>query len=320
MAGAEDGGELVEVADGCHAWMAGEATWGMSNAGLVTGPESSLLVDTLFDLHLTRRMLDAMGRHTAEAPIGTVVNTHANGDHCYGNALLADTHILTSAATAAEMADVPPAMMAAMAELEGELGDTFRRFFGRFDFSGFELPPVDETFAGSHALQVGGLDVQLIEVGPAHTAGDTIAWIPDRRVVYTGDICFIGSTPIVWAGPFSNWIAALDRITDLGPDVVVPGHGPVTDVAGVAEVREYLVFVDREARRRHEAGLDVVAAARDIALGDFAGLADRGRVVANVDAVYRELDPAHDTMAVTDLFLEMARYEQGRARSPGIVD
>jgi glyoxylase-like metal-dependent hydrolase (beta-lactamase superfamily II) len=310
MPDAEGQGDLVEVGDGCFAWLAGEATWGMSNAGLVAGGESSLLVDTLFDLHLTRRMLDAMATHTARAPIGTVVNTHANGDHCYGNALVADAHILTSAATAAEMAEVPPAMMAAMAELEGELGETFRHFFGRFDFAGFELPPVDETFAGAHMLEVGGLDIQLIEVGPAHTAGDTIAWIPDRRVVYTGDICFIGSTPIVWAGPVSNWVAACDRIIGLDPDVVVPGHGPVTEVAGVREVREYLVFIDREARRRHDAGLDVVAAARDIALGEFTGWLDRGRVVANVDAVYRELEPARDAMAVTDLFLEMARYEQ----------
>jgi glyoxylase-like metal-dependent hydrolase (beta-lactamase superfamily II) len=311
MAASAMGGELVEVADGCFAWLAGEATWGMSYAGLVTGPSSSLLVDTLFDLHLTGAMLDVMGPHTSGAPIGTVVNTHANGDHCYGNALVADAHILTSSATAAEMADVPPAMMAAMAELEGDLGDTFRRFFGRFDFTGFELPPVDETFEGHHRLQVGDLDVELIEVGPAHTAGDTIAWIPDRRVVFTGDICFIDSTPIVWAGPVSNWIAALDRIVALDPEIVVPGHGPVSDLAGVAEVHEYLVFVEQEARRRHEAGLDVVSAARDIALGDFTDLADRGRVVANVDAVYRELDPGHDTLAVTDLFVEMARYELG---------
>ena len=306
-----DGGRLVEVGDGCFAWLAGEATWGMSNAGLITGPEVSVLVDTLFDLHLTGHMLDAMGVHTGQAPIGTVVNTHANGDHCYGNALVADAHIVTSAATAAEMQDVPPAMMDAMAQLEGELGDTFRRFFGRFDFAGFELPPVDETFEGTHDLDVGGLDVQLIELGPAHTEGDTIAWIPDRGVVYTGDICFIGSTPIVWAGPVSNWISACDRIIDLAPDVVVPGHGPVTDVAGVVEVREYLAFVDREARRRHDAGLDVVEAAHDIALGAFTGLTDRGRLVANVDAVYRELDPAHDPLAVTDLFVEMARYEVG---------
>jgi glyoxylase-like metal-dependent hydrolase (beta-lactamase superfamily II) len=310
MSDPEGHGHLVEVADRCFAWLADEATWGMSNAGLVAGTESSLLVDTLFDLHLTRRMLEAMASHTARAPIGTVVNTHANGDHCYGNALVADAHILTSAATAAEMADVPPAMMAAMMGLEGELGETFRRFFGRFDFSDLELPPVDETFEGAHDLEVGGLEVQLIEVGPAHTAGDTIAWIPDSRVVYTGDICFIGSTPIVWAGPVSNWVAACDRIIDLDPDVVVPGHGPITDIAGVVEVREYLVFVDREARRRHDAGLDVVAAARDIALGHFTALLDRGRVVANVDAVYRELDPTHDAMAVTDLFMEMARYER----------
>ena len=93
---------LTEVADGCLAYLQGDGGWGWSNAGLVIGDGVSLLVDTLFDLKLTQRMLDAMGDHTRPAPIGTVVNTHANGDHCYGNQLVVDAQIVSSAATAAE--------------------------------------------------------------------------------------------------------------------------------------------------------------------------------------------------------------------------
>jgi glyoxylase-like metal-dependent hydrolase (beta-lactamase superfamily II) len=81
-------GELSELGDGCFAYVQGSGGWGWSNAGLVVGDGTSLLVDTLFDLRLTAAMLTAMADQTRAAPIGTVVNTHANGDHCYGNQLV----------------------------------------------------------------------------------------------------------------------------------------------------------------------------------------------------------------------------------------
>ena len=76
---------LHELGDGCFAYLQPDGGWGWSNAGLVAGDGASLLVDTLFDLRLTQRMLEAMAPVTATAPIATLVNTHANGDHCYGN-------------------------------------------------------------------------------------------------------------------------------------------------------------------------------------------------------------------------------------------
>ncbi len=86
---------LHEVADGVWAYLQPDGGWGWSNAGLVTGDNTSLLVDTLFDLRLTAEMLDEMRRTTPSAErITTVVNTHANGDHCYGNALLEDSEII----------------------------------------------------------------------------------------------------------------------------------------------------------------------------------------------------------------------------------
>ena len=91
---------LQEVADGCHAYVQADGSWGWSNAGLVVGDGVSLLVDTLFDLKLTQRMLDSMQPVTLASPIAQVVNTHANGDHCFGNILLDNTEIIASTATA----------------------------------------------------------------------------------------------------------------------------------------------------------------------------------------------------------------------------
>jgi glyoxylase-like metal-dependent hydrolase (beta-lactamase superfamily II) len=156
--------------------------------------------------------------------------------------------------------------------------------------------------------------VELIEVGPAHTAGDTIVYVADAKTMYTGDILFIGGTPIVWAGPLSNWVDACDLMLGMDIDTVVPGHGPLTDKAGIAGVRDYLAYIDVEAMQRHAAGIDAWEAARDIAreVGarpDFSGWGDFGRIAVNVETVYRTRDPLHRTPDVVEQFRRMARLE-----------
>jgi cyclase len=311
--------DLVELGSGCHAYLQGEGGWGWSNAGLVIGDGVSLLVDSLFDLHLTAAMLDRMAPLTAGAPIASLVNTHANGDHCYGNREVTErftgAEIVASNATAHEMAEVPPAMLAALNHAPGEVGELFRSFFGEFDFDGIELEPPTTTFDGRLTLDVGGRSIELIEVGPAHTAGDTIVHVPDASTVYTGDILFIGGTPIVWAGPLSNWIAACDLMLGLGVDTVVPGHGPITDRSGIVAVRDYLAFVEREASSCFDAGIDAFDAAREIARSigadeRFRALGEFGRIAVNVETVYRTLDPSHVTPDVVEQFRRMAELER----------
>ena len=305
---------LNDLGDGCFAYLQHDGSWGWSNAGLVVGDGASLLVDTLFDLRLTRDMLEAMSAATRVAPIGTLVNTHANGDHCYGNRLVGGAEIIASTATALEMAEVPPAMLAALNSAEGPLGNLFRHFFGAFDFDGVELSLPTRTFDQRLEVEVGGRVIELIEVGPAHTRGDTIVHVPDARTVYTGDILFIGGTPIVWAGPLSNWVAACDLMLGMDVEHVVPGHGPLTDKAGIVAVRDYLAFVDGAAAARHAAGVDAWDAAHDIAreIGareEFRGWSEFGRITVNVDTAYRALDPAHVSPDVIEQFRRMAEME-----------
>jgi cyclase len=302
--------KLVEVADAVWAYLPPDGTWGYSNAGLVGGEGTSLLVDTLFDLALTRAMLDRMRPVTDSSPVGTVVNTHANGDHCYGNQLLRDRRIVASEASAREMDEVPPAMLHALKQLDlGEDGSRYvAEAFGPFRFDDIEPTPPTDTFSGSLALDAGGRGIELEEVGPAHTAGDVLAWVPDAGVVFTGDILFIDSTPIVWAGPVANWLAACRRIRDLAPAVVVPGHGPLTGLDGVAQVEGYLEWLHREASRRHADGMDVVDAAWDLELGDYADWGAPERLIVNVDAVFAELDPGHKRLNALQSFGEMGRY------------
>jgi cyclase len=307
---------LHEVGNGCFAYLQPDGGWGYSNAGLVVGEGESLLVDTLFDLKLTQQMLDSMASATSASPINTVVNTHANGDHCYGNQLVRDATIIASSATAKEMSEVPPSMLAALNKAPGEVGDLFRSFFGDFSFDEVELVLPTETFDGRRSVSIGDKEVQLIEVGPAHTAGDTIAYVPNAKTVYTGDILFIGGQPIVWAGPLQNWIAACDVIVSLDCDVVVPGHGPITDNKGVRDVRDYLSFVLSEATNRKSAGMDAFDAAKEIAReisGNnalrFSDWKEFGRISVNVDTVYRSLDAAHKSPDVIEEFRRMAQIE-----------
>jgi len=300
---------LHEVADGVHAYLQPDGGWGWSNAGLVEGAGASMLVDTLFDLRLTREMLDAMGALTSARPIATVVNTHANGDHCYGNELVAGPGVefLASAAAAAEMDENPPAALAWMMErtdrMPVETAAFLRRAFGPFDFGGIEVPPPTRTFTESETIDVGGRPVDLIEVGPAHTAGDVIAWLPDARVVFTGDILFIEGTPVVWAGPVSNWVEACDRIISLDASVIVPGHGPLTDADGVRAVEE-------GARVRHAAGMTSSEATLD--LHDelngtpFGSWGDRERLVINIETIWTTLEPGYVRPSIPELFGRMA--------------
>lgn len=307
---------LHEIGDNCFAYLQPDGGWGYSNAGLVVGDSTSLLIDTLFDLKLTAAMLASMSHAVHAAPIATVVNTHANGDHCYGNQLVRDAEIIASNATAREMVEVPPSMLAALNKAPGEIGELFRGFFGDFSFDDIELVPPTRTFDGRLDIEVGGRSIELIEVGPAHTAGDTIAFVADSKTIFTGDILFIGGAPIVWAGPLENWIAACDLISALDVETVVPGHGPLTDKTGVAKVRDYLSYVLQQARIRFETGVDAFDAARDIARemlgnqhGQFANLTDYGRICVNVDTAYRSFDPSHKSPDVVEQFRRIAEIE-----------
>jgi cyclase len=285
---------LHDLGNSVYAYLQPDGTWGWSNAGILVDGEASLLIDTLFDLKLTQQMLDTMRKSIpAAAHIDMVVNTHANGDHCYGNELVADAQIIASARTAEEMIEgVKPQLMAAVlkqAPQLGQLGEYMSRIFGSFDFDNITLTPPKTTFEGELSLTVGEKAVHLIEVGPAHTRGDTMVHIPGDRVVFTGDILFIGGHPIIWAGPTSNWLRACDRILAMDVETIVPGHGPITGKQGVIEVKTYLEYIFEEARKRYEAGMPALEAAMDIPLDRYATWTDGERIAVNVASIYREL-------------------------------
>jgi 2-keto-4-pentenoate hydratase/2-oxohepta-3-ene-1,7-dioic acid hydratase in catechol pathway/glyoxylase-like metal-dependent hydrolase (beta-lactamase superfamily II) len=286
---------LHNVGDRVWAWTMPDGGYGWSNAGLVAGQGASLLVDTLFDLHLTREMLTAMRAITDDAPISDAVLTHSNGDHTHGNQLLADSvRIIAAKGTVDEVAHGMAPGMLAMTQVAdlGPVGTPYARDrFGPFDFSGITLRNADRAFERDMTVDIGGREAHLFDLGPAHTAADTVVHIPDAGVLFAGDLLFIGCTPIVWAGPIANWVTACDTMIALDAPTVVPGHGPVTDPDGIRAVRGYLVHVADQADDAYRRGLSFAEAADAIDLGEYANWLDAERVVVNVYQRYRELKP-----------------------------
>jgi glyoxylase-like metal-dependent hydrolase (beta-lactamase superfamily II) len=281
---------LHEVGTDTYAWLQPNGGWGESNAGLVVGEDAAVLIDTLWDVPLTARMLAAV-RERISVPIETVVNTHSDGDHVWGNQLLAGANFIATRAAARAIREESPEAIARFKALAGmlrrvaslpvpvlgrvklplvpdlpvrNLGDYVSAMLAPYEFSGIVVTPPGREFDGELSLTVGGRVLHLIEVGPAHTAGDLIVHVPDVRVCFAADVLFVGVAPVMWAGPTANWTAALERILALDVDIVLPGHGPVAGRAEVELLRDHLEWLDAAARSRLAAGRSVPNTARDL--------------------------------------------------------
>ncbi len=308
-------GGLHEVAPGTFAWLQPNGDLGESNAGLIVGSGASTLVDTLWDVPMTQRMLAAMAPHTRDAPITHLINTHSDGDHWWGNQLLPDARRITSKPSAEVMRHErgAPAQFERFKQLAATLlrvsdsplpppirrrfrhfGSYVTRMFSPYDFSTVELTEPTETFDERIHIGVSGRPLELILVGPAHTPGDAIVWVPDVRVVFAADVAFIGVTPVMWAGPLRNWLAALDTIATLQPEVVVPGHGPVCGLPELDALGRYWRWLETSARPHFANGMSAYEAAEAIATGadfrrhEWAGWIAPERTVINCHMLRRE--------------------------------
>jgi glyoxylase-like metal-dependent hydrolase (beta-lactamase superfamily II) len=297
--------ELREVARDVYACLTPDRGLGWSNSGLVARG-GGMVVDTFWDLPHTRALLECYAR-VLPAPARRLVNTHHNGDHCWGNQLLAGAEIIGHRLCAEAFGtDIQPAVLQAMRTVPASSEPALAAFaaaLAEWDFSGIELRPPTTLIDDRLELDLDGIAAHLIYVGPAHTAGDVIVHLPEQGVVFTGDVLFRLCTPIGWEGTFARWTAALDTVVALAPETVVPGHGPLCGVEGPLEMKAYLEYVRREARAHYDADLPVVEAARRIELGPYAGWTEPERIVFNVDRAYREFrgepfDAPIDLMAI----------------------
>jgi cyclase len=289
---------LEEVGDGMWAYVQLDGTWGLNNAAVLAGSEGVTLVDTCFTERRTRDLLEAVDG-LGRGPVRTLVNTHHHGDHTHGNWL------------------VPGATVVGHERCREEVlasGTISEVVFPGVEWGEIQVRAPFVTFTDRLTVWVDELRVDLLFVGPAHTTNDVVAWVPERRTLFAGDLVFNGGTPFVVMGSVAGALTALERLEDLGAETIVPGHGPVCGPEALGAQRAYLRLVSDLADEAHAAGVEPLRAAREADLGDFAGWHDPERLVGNLHralAERRGLEPGGE-LDVAAAFGDMVAYNGGQ--------
>ncbi|MFH8405251.1 MBL fold metallo-hydrolase [Streptomyces sp. NPDC018019] len=301
---------LVPLSSTAWAWMHNSTAWGYSNCGLIASEGQALLVDTQFTLAGTRQFLDAVEEAVPGVEIITVVNSHQNGDHTWGNQLLPEAEIITSAASAAHLCEeISPEQMMMLSRSAPTSAVTAyaAKHIGGFDFSGITVTGATRTFTGTLEVKVGRAAVELLDLGPAHSAGDVAVHLPEDRVVFSGDTLFVGAHMIVWSDSLSACIAACDRLLETGATTFVPGHGEITDRAGVIAFRDALARVHEDAASYALSGVELSDAVRLVKASHAGKLAHPERLFTAVAAAYKEAGAEGSPSTVMGLVEGMAQ-------------
>jgi glyoxylase-like metal-dependent hydrolase (beta-lactamase superfamily II) len=267
--------ELSEVAPGVLAYFQPDGSWMVNNTGAVLGGSGVMLIDTTATERRNRALLSAVEDRSGGLPVRAAVNTHHHGDHTYGNWLL------------------PPGIpIVAHRHCREEVlraGLVAQVLFPAVDFGAVEISPPTLTFDNTLTLYLDQIRVELVFIGPAHTLGDVIAWLPEQGVVFTGDVVFHGGHPFLGEGCLANYPAALERIRGLGPRVLVSGHGPLAAPDVLEDLLDYAEWLATLARDGFAAGQEPLEVARRADLGRFATWSEPERLVANLARAYSEL-------------------------------
>jgi len=290
---------VEEVSDGIFAYIQLDGSWGLNNSGFLVGSDGVTVIDTCFTERRSRMFHDAIRRQT-DRPLRTLVNTHHHGDHTHGN------YVFLPAAT---IVGHELCRQEVIATGHGATG-----LFPGVEWGEIRIAPPVLTFEERLNLYVDDLKVELIFVGPAHTTNDVVAWVPERKVLFAGDVVFNGGTPFAMMGSIAGSLEALERLRTLGPQTIVPGHGPVCGPDVLDEVTDYLRFVQEAARKGFEEGLTPLATAQRTDLGRFGELLDRERLVGNLHRAHSELrgEPLGTVMALGAVVPDMIAYNDGQ--------
>jgi len=321
---------LYRVGRSSYAWLVPNGSWGETNIGLIDCNGQSVLVDTCWDVKFTQEMLSFADAIVARSPIEYVINTHSDGDHCWGNQLFRDKAIIASHACIHQMHRTTPRSLHAL-KLGGrvlrrlplagldQFGHYMARMLEPYDFTGLHITSPREGFSGQKVINVKGVDIVITEVGPGHTNGDVIVFVPSERVVYAGDILFVGATPVMWSGPVERLVAGLKRLLTLEADVIVPSHGPLATHIDVQSVIDYWDFLQTALHRRYSVGMPPLEASRDVVFSldfrtsAFAGWDSPERIVSNAYTLYRHWGAGFRSLPGKLGVMDLLRQQAGLA-------
>jgi cyclase len=289
-----------EVSEGIYAYVQPDGSWWINNTGFLVAATGVVSVDACATERRTRAYLAAI-RAVSDRPVRTLVNTHHHGDHTFGNHLFPTATIVGHEGV--------------RAGIRGWGRPWSEPVWSAVEWGDVELAPPFLTYTDRVTLWVDELRCEVVHAGtPAHTTNDSYVWVPDRRLLFSGDLVFTGCTPFVVQGSVAGALVALERLSALGAETVVPGHGPVCGPEALAVVDGYLRFVQRLATQGRAAGLSPLQLAREADLGEFAGLLDAERIVGNLHRAYAELDGAAPGAALDlrAVMVDMVAFNGGR--------
>ena len=275
-------GELREVAPNVYAYIQaggpGRDNTAVANAGVIVGDEDVMVIDTLTAPMHAHAFIDAI-RAVTDKPFRHVINTHHHGDHINGNQYFDGAEIISHPYCRDEVVKVANAGGPALwPRRDGWADGTKPR----------RIVPPRTTFDGQMTYHYGLTVVELLPMVPAHTYGDIVVYLPQHQILFVGDIGFFYVVPWCQNAHPSNWINVCNEIEAMDVRVVVPGHGPLGGKAELADMRDYLVRLRDETRRRYDAGMTPGAAAADIRMGKYDNWIGPQRIVMDVQRLYEE--------------------------------
>ncbi len=183
--GRMDPPRVQEVADGAFAYIQPDGTWWINNTGFLVGPEGVVAIDGCATEARTRMFQETIAKHT-DAPVRTLINTHHHGDHTNGN------YLFESATIVAHENTRPRSSTSGIMEVEA--------IWPGVGWGALRAVPPFLTFTDSVTVYAGELRAQVKHFGPAHTSNDSVVWLEEQGVLYTGDLIFNGGTPFLLMG------------------------------------------------------------------------------------------------------------------------
>ena len=207
-----------------------------SNAGFVVTPDGIVVIDALGTPALGRALLAAI-RGVSAAPIRRVIVTHYHADHFYG--------LQAFKAVGAEIwAHKAAREYLQSAEAQSRLAQR-RRVLAPWVDQDTQLLRPDRWLEGDASFTLGGVNFDLIYMGPAHAPDDTVVVVREDQVLFSGDIMFSGRIPFVGSADSRRWLAAMDALLRLKPKAMVPGHGAISrqPAADLEFTRDYLHYL-----------------------------------------------------------------------------
>ncbi|MGE5300687.1 MAG: MBL fold metallo-hydrolase [Acidobacteriota bacterium] len=234
---------LTKLADNVYAYVgthkASPSNSFGANAGIIIGRDGIVVVDTLISAKEADRFIKDI-RAVADKPIKYVVNTHSHLDHTFGN-----SEFVKLGAVVVSHANARKNMLAT-----GEANLKKAAAYGLTDkdMEGTRLSYPSLTFSEKMEINLGDQVVELIYPGPSHTNESIVVYLPDKKVLFTGDILFTDYHPNIANGNVEGWLKVLDTVAAVDADKIIPGHGPVSGKKDILDMKDYLVAFDKKAR------------------------------------------------------------------------